>query len=140
MTPLEKLHARTEIDPSGCHIWRGSRTAGGYGRISFNGREMYAHRLAAAEAFGMFDQRLVVLHECDNPPCVNPEHLRLGTQADNIRDMAAKGRTHNQRKTHCIHGHEFTPENTQIKGGGKYRACRTCGNADMAARRAGAAS
>jgi len=72
----------------------------------------------------------IVRHLCDNPACFRYDHLAIGTQADNLADMAAKGRGRNQRTnvTHCKHGHEFTPDNTYVyeRDGRVARQCRAC--------------
>ena len=76
----------------GCWLWTGHRTTNGYGRLHFDGRGIQAHRLAWEWTNGPIPEGLRVCHRCDVPNCVNPEHLFLGTQQDNIRDMYAKGR------------------------------------------------
>ena len=83
--------ASIEVDIGACVIWTGYCNAarGGYG---ITGRRKRAHRVAWEKAFGEIPDGLHVLHRCDNPPCVNPEHLFLGTHADNMRDMCDKGR------------------------------------------------
>ena len=82
------------IDPgTGCHIWQGSRhMKQQYGQIRKGGKLVYAHRVSYERQHGPIPYGMNVLHRCDNPPCVNPDHLFLGTQLDNIRDRDAKGR------------------------------------------------
>ena len=84
----------------GCWEWQGGRAAFGHGLIHLgNGNKLVqAHRVAWELANGPIPDGLCVLHHCDNPPCVRPTHLFLGTLGDNARDMVAKGRHHEQRK------------------------------------------
>jgi hypothetical protein len=79
----------------GCWTWTASTNRYGYGKIGSGGRYggwVQAHRLSFEMAFGRIPAGMCVLHRCDNPPCVRPDHLFLGSPADNIHDMIAKGR------------------------------------------------
>lgn len=79
-------------DPEGCWIWTGYRDPNGYGRVSVTpSRDRLAHRIAWMLTTGEMPKGFL-LHRCDNPSCVRPDHMREGTQADNMRDMDAKGR------------------------------------------------
>jgi len=84
------------------------------------------HRVVFEECHGPIPDGMYVCHTCDNPPCINIDHLFLGTPRDNMLDKVAKGRhsNGNDRKTHCKRGHEFTEENTRMEG--HRRRCRQC--------------
>jgi len=84
--------ARVVKLPSGCWEYQGATGSGGYGRIRWAGRTQSAPRVAYQMLVGSAPGEMNVCHRCDNPPCINPDHLFLGTQADNVRDMVAKGR------------------------------------------------
>lgn len=90
----EGFFSRVEYEPNtGCWLWSGAPGAGGYGVAKFDGRYQKAHRVSWALHSGSMPPRDVkVCHRCDTPACVNPAHLWLGSQADNVADMMAKGR------------------------------------------------
>jgi len=79
---------------NGCILWKGSITKNGYGGLFrwLNGERLLAHRLAYEIEFGYFDRKFHICHKCDNPPCVNPQHLYAGTHQENMRDVALRGR------------------------------------------------
>ena len=79
-----------EIGP--CWLWTGTPDDHGYGRFCLNGRQVGAHRVSWILTNGLIPEGQHVLHHCDNPPCVRPEHLWLGTALDNAHDRQAKGR------------------------------------------------
>lgn len=106
-----------------CDLWTGAVEKDGYGRFYVGGKMVRPHRLVWMQDNGHTDQH--ILHSCDVPLCINVHHLSEGTHTDNMRDMAAKRRHYQQRKTHCVHGHEYTQANTYVDGKG-WRRCRAC--------------
>lgn len=88
-----------------CIEWPASRNRDGYGRADIHTRicrkARRAHRVAWEEANGPIPDEMLVCHRCDNPPCVNVDHLYLGTHADNARDRVARGRQHDNAGDRC---------------------------------------
>lgn len=80
---------------SGCHEFRGRRNTGGYGQMKDSGKAILVHRWVWEQINGAITDGIQVLHKCDNPCCVNPDHLFLGTHLDNMKDKAKKGRSKN---------------------------------------------
>lgn len=99
ITPRERLFRKTTFDPStGCIIWTGTITPKGYGTIWFNKTTMLVHRASwiianGAIPLGDGPHGTCVCHRCDTPLCVNPDHLFLGSNRDNVADRSAKGRS-----------------------------------------------
>jgi hypothetical protein len=75
-----------------CWVWIGDRFHNGYGRLNIDGKLKSAHRLSYEEFVGPIPNGLCVCHRCDNPPCIKPSHLFVGTNFDNMQDMRRKGR------------------------------------------------
>lgn len=114
----------------GCWMWTGG-IVHGYGCWEVDGRRERAHRWAWELFVGPIPEGMHVLHRCDNPPCVNPNHLFLGTQTDNVQDMDAKGRRRNQYadRTACHNGHPYVEGSwrwSKNGRGGIGRVCREC--------------
>lgn len=96
-TAKERLLEKTAPAANGCIEWTGCANQKGYGMMVYKGRIHAAHRVSWQEHFGAIPSGIMVMHKCDNPKCVNPEHLRLGTQQDNMDDMKEKGRQYTPR-------------------------------------------
>lgn len=113
------------VDESGCWLWHGSKMVNGYGLVWSGERMESAHRTSWRIHRGEIPDGLFVCHTCDVRNCVNPDHLFLGTNTDNMRDCSAKGRTHGKDKTHCPKGHPYAGENLYVRSSGS-RTCVTC--------------
>ena len=103
----EWLRSQCTPTSGGCLEWGRTKHNFGYGMLSYHDRMWTAHRLMWTLTHGPVPEELCVLHRCDNPPCCNPDHLFLGTHADNVRDKIEKGRMR--------HGHLYGEESPQSK-------------------------
>lgn len=116
--------------PDACWPWMRRRSSAGYGALTVNYRRAYAHRLMLELELGVkLGSRQYVIHSCDNPPCINPKHLSVGTAKQNAMDCSKKKRHFSSRKTHCPHGHKYDEENTRYNkraGGRVFRSCGIC--------------
>lgn len=122
-----------DITADGCWEWRGPKNEHGYGLISLRRAGLSGarvHRLMYERFVEPIPEGLVVRHKCDNPPCVNPDHLETGTQRDNMADMAARGRHWRHGATECLNGHDLTePSSYRIairKDRSPERVCLAC--------------
>lgn len=128
MKTVDEFMTRVRVQPDGCWKWtfpvQRSRH-GLYGCCHWLGVGMGAHRASWLIFRGPIPEGLEIDHLCRNTRCCNPDHLEPVTHRENVLRGVGLAAV-NARKTHCIRGHEFTPENT-IRNGRK-RACRTCVN------------
>lgn len=128
---LESIFSRTVIDENDCSIWQGCVQMSGrhrqlpYPSIGHNKKGWRGHRLVYTLVYGEIPIDMHVCHKCDNTLCLNPQHLFVGTRSDNMQDKLSKKRDHNQRKTHCPKGHEYSLENTYNHPDGS-RKCHAC--------------
>lgn len=140
VTTFGQLEERGMWEPnSGCLLWPNSTNGKGYGQTWFLTGKSYVHRLAWEFTAGPVPAGLQVLHRCDTRCCFNPRHLFLGTDGDNMRDKAEKGRHHCSVKVTCPRGHSYSGENLLPQYGHRInRRCRECKNSSARAARAAA--
>lgn len=116
-------------DMGPCWYWNGQLDTHGYGRMRLNGRSIAVHRVVLAASLNRSLDRLELsTHQCDQPSCVNPDHLRVGDAVSNARE--ARERKRFVYKTHCPHGHPYTGDNLVIYHAknktNPQRLCLTC--------------
>ena len=127
MTNEERFEQKYIPEPmSGCWLWIGCYNSSGYGSFWIAPRSVPASRASWLLNKGPVAPGFCVLHKCDNRTCVNPSHLFLGTNEDNIKDKVAKQRHYDHGRTHCKRGHLWIPENIQMNPKHGKRYCRLC--------------
>ena len=123
---MERFLEKIEEFGGGCWEWTGGKTRAGYGVFWYmkqKGNSILAHRLSYTVFKGDIPKGMQVLHSCDNPSCVNPKHLRVGTHSDNMEDkVARKGGV----QSHCRRGHELSGDNVFINSKEGARTCKIC--------------
>ena len=133
MTVDDRLWAKVKKG-RGCWLWTGGKIRTGYGQIGLLGKVVLVHRLSwVIHTNEPIPPGMCVLHKCDQPGCVRPSHLFLGTHTDNMRDAVAKKRHKNSAKIRCKRGHPFDAVNTYVTPTGK-RNCKICKAAEKAGR------
>lgn len=129
---LTRFDAKWIAEPNtGCFLWTSSLRSSGYGELWVKRGGQAAHRLAYEHHVGPIPPGLCVLHRCDTPACVNPEHLFVGTNQDNVDDKMRKGRhKHGQtpRAAVCIRGHALDASSKIVipRRGRTEHACKAC--------------
>lgn len=130
--------SRCMFPGSGCWLWTGFQVSfrnqkpgqPGYAEAGYRGKKVRLHRKMLEFKLGRpLGPKMQSCHDCDTPNCINPAHLYEATNQQNHLDGGKRKRMNGQTKTHCKHGHEFTPENTfidQRPGGGSSRQCLEC--------------
>lgn len=125
----------TSAGPDGCWYWEGYCNDSGYGIVTREGKRIRAHRLAYADVYGEIPAGMELDHTCHNGSgcnannscthrrCVNPNHLEPVTHKENVRRGESPS-GYRSRATRCVHGHEFTQDNTRFRG--DHRQCREC--------------
>lgn len=120
-TPVERFFEKVQQSED-CWQWIGGKKAAGYGQFAVDGRKVIAHRWSYGHFVGPIPNGYEIDHLCRNRGCVNPQHLEAVSVRENRdRRIAAK--------THCVHGHAYTPENTRMQRGADgyvSRVCRSC--------------
>jgi hypothetical protein len=127
---FSRFRSKHKVSDAGCWPWSGFIESNGYGGFSYRGAKQYAHRVSYSLYRGKIKEGLVIDHLCRNRSCVNPGHLDLVTQRENILrgDCLSVNRKRYKNQTHCKNGHPLSGENLYVHLQRGTRSCRTCKN------------
>jgi hypothetical protein len=130
LSPQERFFKKVNKTDS-CWLWTGALSSRGYGSFRVDGKTISTHRLSYSWFKGEVPEGIFVCHTCDIPACVNPDHLWLGTNSDNMQDMIAKDRHGRSMRTqtHCRKGHDFAVFGFKTftrKNGKVEKYCKEC--------------
>lgn len=135
---VARWRARCKVTERGCWEWQGfcqtfrniKPGQRGYPMAGYRGKQVRVTRQMVAIHQRPLKVGEICMHTCDNPPCINPDHLKIGTYTENMRDCSLKGRADEQWKTHCWRGHPLSGDNLEWKRRNgtdlKLRCCKTC--------------
>jgi hypothetical protein len=113
-----RFFTKVKIAPTGCWEWQGAMAPHNYGQFGFQGKVVRSSRWSYEYFKGKIPDGMFACHKCDNPPCVNPDHLFIGTMKDNMRDASRKkrlGRTQNKIGGSCRYGHALVGNNLRFR-------------------------
>jgi hypothetical protein len=131
-SPWPRFFQKVTVAPSGCWEWQAHRTGEGYGQFDWEGiSTRFAHRIAYTVLVGPIPYGLTLDHLCENPPCVNPQHLKPCTIGENVLRSAVSPTAVNARRTYCKRGHPLSGDNLYVRPKNRWlpngaRACKTC--------------
>ena len=127
MTVQERFESKYIKDPSGCWLWQACVNNKGYGGFCLDGKWAMAHRVSWETVNGKIENSLCVLHKCDIPRCINPDHLFLGSRSDNMKDAVKKKRQNHSKQLKCKYGHTLKG-NSYVRNdcAGVGRRCKIC--------------
>jgi len=134
-TVADRLRAKVVLTEDGCWVFTNNLTPGGYAKVRVGGRLQMAHRVSYETFVGPIPDGLQIDHLCRIRACVNPKHLEPVTRSTNVQRGLAGAVSHAKAmaRTHCAHGHPWTPENTSQ--GPRQRRCRACNREQLRRRR-----